>query len=119
MLNYNNNYYINQSNNIQLIMYIILKTNQVKVNPYNSVLLCNQDLDIKRLCSISRCKNNITNINNTTKLFRKNKYILNHFGFIESEYYKLLFDNADNNIYELEKIETIKELEIKYNILHP
>jgi hypothetical protein len=122
MLNYNNNYYINQSNNIQLIMYIILKTNQVKVNPYNSVLLCNQDLDIKRLCSISRCKNNTTNINNTTKLFRKNKYILNHFGFIESEsmveYYKLLFDNADNNIYELEKIETIKELEIKYNILN-
>jgi hypothetical protein len=103
-------------------MYIILKTNQVKVNPYNSVLLCNQDLDIKRLCSISRCKNNTTNINNTTKLFRKNKYILNHFGFIESEsmveYYKLLFDNADNNIYELEKIETIKELEIKYNILN-
>ena len=33
-------------------------------------------------------------------------------------YYKLLFDNADNNIYELEKIETIKELEIKYNILN-
>ena len=44
---------------------------------------------------------------------------MNHFGFIESEsmieYYKLLFDNQDKNIYELEKIETIKELEIKYN----
>jgi hypothetical protein len=69
--------------------------------------------------SISRCKNNISGINNTTKLFRRNKYILNHFGFIETnpmvEYYKLLFDNSDKTIYELEEIETIKELENNYN----
>jgi hypothetical protein len=119
MLHYNNNNYIIQSKNIQLIMYIILKTNQVTVNPYNNTLLCKNDLDIKRSCSILRCKNITININNTTRLFRINKYILNHFGFIESEsmieYYKLLFDNPDKSIYELEKKETIKELENNYD----
>jgi hypothetical protein len=117
MSNFCNSSYINQSNNIHLIMYIILKTNQVKVNPYIKLIL--HELETKRVLSISRCKNSISGINNTTKLFRRNKYILNHFGFIETnpmvEYYKLLFDNSDKTIYELEEIETIKELENNYN----
>jgi len=119
MLHYNNNNYIVQSNNIQLIMYMIFKTNQVKVNPYIKLVSSQYDLDAKRLHSITQCKNNTNNIYNTNRLFRRNKYILNHFGFIESEpmaeYYKSLFDNSDKSLYKLEEKETIQELENNYN----
>ena len=119
MIHYNNNNYIVQSNNIQLIMYMIFKTNQVNVNPYIKLVSSKYDLDAKRLQSIKQCKNNTFSIFNTTKLFRRNKYILNHFGFIESEsmveYYKSLFDNSDKSLYELEEKETIQELENNYN----
>lgn len=123
MIHYNNNNYVDQSNNIQLIMYMIFKTNQVKVNPYIKLVSSKYDLDAKRLHSITQCKNNTNNIYNTNKLFRKNKYILNHFGFIESEpmveYYKSLFDNSDKSLYELEEKETIQELENNYyNIIN-
>jgi hypothetical protein len=119
MLHNNNNNYIVQSNNIQLIMYMIFKTNQVKVNPYIKLVSSQYDLDAKRLHSITQCKNNTTNIYNTNRLFRRNKYILNHFGFIESEpmaeYYKSLFDNSDKSLYKLEEKETMQELENNYN----
>ena len=71
MLHYNNNNYIVQSNNIQLIMYMIFKTNQVKVNPYIKLVSSQYDLDAKRLHSITQCKNNTNNIYNTNRLLEE------------------------------------------------
>ena len=116
---YNTDNNFKQFNNIQLVIFMLLKTNQVKVNPYTKLQLAKNDIECRKNNINKWEKTNTRIYNEYSKYFRKNKYILNNFGFIETDtmlqYYKSIFVKSDKTIYEFEEKVTIKEIENNYN----
>lgn len=114
---YNYNKTVCRIDGQQYLMYSLLKTNKVKINPYIELVQHkyeNSNIIINANKRISPGK-----LNEYNSFFRKNKYILNHFGFIEPEsfadHFSLLFTEKDQQIYEVEKQEFLNQMENNYN----
>lgn len=100
------------------ILYIILKTNKIKSNPYNKIELNKTDMSSNIITVIKRLNGNQEMIANLKSKIRKIKYILNNSGFKEpnslADHFKLVFNEKESTSYETEKINFIKEIEEWY-----
>jgi len=99
----------------QNIIYMLLKTNKVKSNPFDKIFQSKNELNSSINSGIKRLGNNQAALINEIKLIaRKCKYLLNGSGFKEpaglSDHFKLIFNDGDST-YETEYANYIAELE--------
>lgn len=104
-------------------IYIILKSNNFKVNPYDKIILNKDKIDNNLNLALNKFNSNLHVINNLKSTTRKIKYIFNNFGFETPEsinnHYKFDFNNDNSNsTYEIEKKKYIEEIETWYNNLN-
>jgi len=102
----------------QNLMYMLLKTNKVKSNPFDKLNVGKNELNTNINTGIKRCgTNNPTALNEMKLIARKCKYILVGSGFKEpaglSEHFKLIFADGDST-YTTEMTNYIAELENWY-----
>ena len=114
---YSYNRFICQIKDQQYLMYILLKTNYVKINPY--IQLVQYKYDINNVIINAAKHLSPEKLNEYKSFFRKNKYMLNHFGFVETEsladHFRLIFTEKDKLRYEVEKKEFLDQIENQYN----
>lgn len=98
----------------QQLMYLFLKTNKVKSNPFDKIAISKADLNSQINNGIKRSGQNLALVNEQKLFARKCKYILTGTGFKEpvglSEHFKLVF-NEGTDTYETEYANYIGELE--------
>lgn len=101
----------------QQLIYILLKTNKVKSNPFDKINTLKSDLNSMVNSNAKRFTQNQVIFADLKLALRKSKYLLNSFGFVEhaglTEHFKLIF--TDNNpVYETEKKAYLEEMEKTY-----
>jgi len=98
-------------------IYIILKTNKIKSNPYNKIELTKFEINSNINTTINRLSGSPDMILDLKYKIRKIKYILNNAGYKDpdslADYFKLGFESTYST-YETEKINYIKEIEDWY-----
>ncbi len=101
----------------QQIIYILLKTNKVKANPFDKINTSKSDLNSMINSNTKRLIQNPVIFADLKLALRKSKYLLNSFGFVEhiglTEHFKLLFTD-NNSVYETEKKNYLEEMEKTY-----
>ena len=99
-------------------IYMVLKTNKIKSNPYNKIYLTKTDMIANITATIKRLNGNQEMIMDFKSKIRKIKYVLNNFGFKEpdslADHFKLVFNENETTTYETEKLNFIKEIEEWY-----
>jgi hypothetical protein len=115
------------------IMYMLLKTNNVKANPYDRLITHKNEINniinsnYKKFAVSNNTINNIIVLSEFKSALRKNKYLLNEFGFTEptsfSDHYKILFTDHykilftdENSTYETEKNTFMEEMKNLYKL---
>ncbi len=113
-------YYWNHKKNKEKIneklqlMYVLLKTNKIKLNPFDRIATYKTDLNSHINTAIKRSGTNQVQVNEQKLIARKCKYMLNGSGFKEpvglADHFKLIFTD-DVSTYETEYANYIAELE--------
>jgi hypothetical protein len=99
-------------------IYMVLKTNKIKSNPYNKIYLTKTEMIANITATINRLNGNQELIADFKSKIRKIKYVLNNFGFKDpdslADHFKLVFKENESTTYETEKLNFIKEMEEWY-----
>ncbi len=98
----------------QQLLYLLVKTNKVKTNPFDKIATYKTDLNSNINTAIKRSGTNQVQVNEQKLIARKCKYILNGSGFKEptgmADHFKLIFTD-DASTYETEYANYIAEIE--------
>ncbi len=98
----------------QQLIYMLLKTNKVKTNPFDNIATYKTDLNSNINNGIKRSGTNQVQVNEQKLIARQCKYMLNGSGFKEpaglTDHFKLIFTD-DASTYETEYANYIAELE--------